>query len=166
MTLLDAPQFDSVRDRRRRLIIFVSVGVFGLFTGVFWLAAGMPLDWPWTWNNHRLGTIAVDRFLKDVEKNDLSQAYAIWQHDRDWQQHPGQYSGYTFARFQEDWGPESQDNEYGAIKSHIIRAARIYGNVLVVAVLINGRKSKALFLDYDTKSHQLGFSPVELYLGP
>jgi len=36
----------------------------------------------------------------------------------------------------------------------------------VVAVLINGRKSKALFLAYDTKTRTLGFSPVELYLGP
>lgn len=166
MTLLDAPQFDTVRDRRRRIIIFSLVGAFGLFTGVFWLAAGMPLDWPWTWNSHRLGTIAIDHFLKDVEKNDLTQAYGVWWHDRDWQQHPGNYSGYSFDRFQQDWSPTSSDNEYGAIKSHVITAARIYGNVLVVAVLINGRKSKALFLDYDTRTRQLGFSPVELYLGP
>jgi hypothetical protein len=166
MTLLDAPKFDTERDRRRRIIIYVSVSAFGLFTGVFWIMSGMPLDWPWTWNNHRLGTIAIDRFLKDVEKNDLSAAYGVWNHDKDWQQHPGNYSSYTFDRFQQDWSPTSSDNDYGAIKSHVIRADRIYGNVLVVAVLINGRKSKALFLDYDTKTHQLGFSPVELYLGP
>jgi hypothetical protein len=44
----------------------------------------------------------------------------------------------------------------------------MYGNVLLVAVLINGRKSGALNLDYDPKSHTLNFSPpgVELYLGP
>jgi hypothetical protein len=215
MTLLDAPQFDTVRDRRRRIIIFSLVGIFGLLTGVFWLAAGMPLDWPWTWNSHRLGTIAVDRFLKTVEKGNLAGAYGIWNHDPDWQQHLASFNAYTydhfladrgyagkrdsldknlaqklsdeygktvhdpdwqshqeglsayaFDRFQQDWSPTSSDNEYGAIKTHVITAARMYGNVLVVAVLINGRKSKALFLDYDTKTRQVGFSPVELYLGP
>ena len=52
MTLLDAPKFDTARDRRRRIIIYVTVGVLGVFIGGFWLAAGMPFDWPWTWNNH------------------------------------------------------------------------------------------------------------------
>jgi hypothetical protein len=47
-------------------------------------------------------------------------------------------------------------------------AARMYGNVLLVAVLLNERKSKALNIDYDPKTRQLNFSPpdVELYLGP
>jgi hypothetical protein len=44
----------------------------------------------------------------------------------------------------------------------------MYGNVLLTATLINGRKSKALNLDYDPKTRQLNFSPpdVEIYLGP
>jgi hypothetical protein len=44
----------------------------------------------------------------------------------------------------------------------------MYGNVLLMAVLINGRKSKALNIDYDPKAKTLNFSPpdVELYLGP
>jgi hypothetical protein len=166
MTLLDAPKFDTARDRRRRLIVFISVGTFGVLTLGFWLAAGMPLDWPWTWNDHRLGTIAVDHFLRAVEKNDLATAYGIWNHDKNWQQHPQTYSGYPFDRFQKDWGPNSQDNDYGTIKTHEFKAARMYGNVLVVGVFINGRKSKALFLAYDTQNKTLGFSPVELYLGP
>ena len=39
---------------------------------------------------------------------------------------------------------------------------------LLMAVLINGRKSKALNIDYDPKAKTLNFSPpdVELYLGP
>jgi hypothetical protein len=166
MTLLDAPQFDTVRDRRRRRIIYFSTGTFGALIIAWWLMAGLPLDWPWNWNYHWRGTVAVNEFLKDVEKNNLVGAYAIWNHDKDWQQHPDRYAGYSFARFQQDWGPESQDNDYGAIKSHVIKVSRMYGNVLVVAAFINGRKSKALFLDYDTRTRQLGFSPVELYLGP
>jgi hypothetical protein len=75
---------------------------------------------------------------------------------------------YPFSRFQGDWSSSSPDNEYGNIQSHKIVAARMYSNTLLVAVLINGRKSGALNLDYDPKTHQLSFSPpgVELYLGP
>jgi hypothetical protein len=42
----------------------------------------------------------------------------------------------------------------------------MYGNVLLMAVLINGRKSGALNLDYDPKAHTLNFSPpgVEIFL--
>ena len=43
-----------------------------------------------------------------------------------------------------------------------------YGNGLLIAVMINGRKSDALNLDYDPKTGQLSFAPpgVSLYLGP
>ncbi len=215
MTLLDAPKFDTVRDRRQRIAIYVSVAVVGTSIGLFWLAAGMPLDWPWTWNSHRVGTVAVDRFLRTVEKNDLKDAYGIWMHDKDWQQHLAAYnanpydrflaehgvtgkpealdqsqaeklaaeygkivhdpdwqlhrenfSGYTFDRFQEDWAPNAPNNDYGAIKSHVLKMAHVYGNVLVVGVLLNDRKSKPVFLDFDRKTHVLGFSPVEYYLAP
>ena len=168
MTLLDAPEFDEVRDRRRRVIRYGAGGLFlVLFVG-WWLLAGRPVDWPLNWNNHLRGRSTINRFLTAVEKNDLPKAYGIWTHDKDWQQHPAQNGAYPFSRFQGDWSSTSPDNEYGAIQSHKIVAARMYGNVLLVAVLINGRKSKALNLDYDPKAHTLNFSPpgVELYLGP
>ena len=110
----------------------------------------------------------VNNFLSDVEKNDLASAYGIWIHDKNWQQHPAQYGAYPFARFQEDWSSTSPDNEYGAIQTHKIALAGRYGNGVLLAVLINGRKSKALNLEYDPKNHSLNFAPpgVELYLGP
>jgi hypothetical protein len=54
------------------------------------------------------------------------------------------------------------------IQSHKIVAARVFRNVLLVGLLINGRKSKALFLTYFPKEHTLNFAPPdeELYLGP
>jgi hypothetical protein len=168
MTLLDAPVFDEVRDQRRRVILFSSLGLLlALFVG-WWLVAGRPVDFPWNWNNHLEGRWAANHFLAAVEKNDLPTAYGIWLHDKDWQQHPAQAGPYTFSRFQNDWSSQSPDNEYGAIQSHQIVAARMYGNVLLMAVLINGRKSKALNLDWDPRTHQLNFSPpdVEIYLGP
>jgi hypothetical protein len=126
----------------------------------------MPVDWPWHWWTHLRGRMTVNHFLSAVEQNDLQKAFGIWNHDKDWQKHPDKYYAYPFNRFQEDWSPNSSQNEYGAVKSHKIIVARISGNVLLVAIQVNGLKSKALFLGYEPKTHTLGFSPVELYLGP
>jgi hypothetical protein len=168
MTLLDAPKFDEVREERNRLIFYGSGGLLLILFASWWLVAGRPVDWPWNWNHHLFGRATINEFLTAVEKNDLPKAYGLWIHDKDWQKHPNQNGAYPFARFQGDWSSTSPDNEYGNIQTHKIVAARMYGNVLLVAVLINGRKSGALNLDYDPKTHQLNFSPpgVELYLGP
>ncbi|HUA91739.1 MAG TPA: hypothetical protein VL991_04185 [Terracidiphilus sp.] len=168
MTLLDAPKFDEARARRRQTILSISASVVGVLIIAWWLAAARPVDWPWNWNTHLFGRATVNHFLDAVERNDLAAAYGIWMHDKDWQQHPAQHSVYPFNRFEGDWSPNSPDNEYGAIHSHHIEAARVYGNVLLVAILINGRKSDALNLDYDPKTKTLNFSPpgVQLYLGP
>jgi hypothetical protein len=168
MTLLDAPKFDEARYKRNQRILFSSGGLLVVLFIGWWLVAGRPVDWPWNWNNHLMGRSTVNGFLTAVEKNDLPKAYGIWTHDKDWQQHPAQHGVYPFARFQGDWSSSSPDNEFGNIQTHKIVAARMYGNVLLVATLINGRKSGALNLDYDPKTHQLNFSPpgVELYLGP
>jgi hypothetical protein len=167
MTLMDAPVFDEARERRRGKILLGSCGLlFMLFIG-WWLVAGRPVDWPWNWNSYFFGRSAANRFLTAVEQNDLAKAYGIWIHDKDWQHH-AQNAAYSFDRFQDDWSSTSPDNEYGTIQSHKIAAARTYGNGLLMAVLINGRKSKALSLDYDPKARTLSFAPpgVELYLGP
>ena len=54
MTLLDAPKFDEVRDRRNRTILFGSAGSIFALIVAFWLVAGHPVDWPWNWLNHIL----------------------------------------------------------------------------------------------------------------
>ena len=168
MTLLDAPKFDAARDKRKQVFIYSTAGSLLVLFVAWWLVAGRPVDWPWNWNNYLFGRSAVNNFLTDVEKNDLAAAYAIWTHDKDWQKHPEQNASYPFSRFQGDWSPTSQDNEFGAIHSHQIALAGRYGNGILVAVLINGRKSGALNLDYDPTAKTLTFAPpgVELYLGP
>ena len=168
MTLMDAPAFDEARDRRRQRILLGSGGLLVVLFIVFWLVAGRPVDWPWNWNSYLFGRAAVNGFLTAVERNDLPKAYGIWTHDKNWQQHPAQNSIYPFSRFQEDWSSTSSANEYGVIQSHKIALAGRYGNVLLVAVLINGRKSGALTLTYDPKARTLSFAPdgVGLYLGP
>ena len=86
--------------------------------------------------------------------------------DPNWEQHPGNYSAYTFDRFEQDWSRTSAQNEYGPIHSHRIAAERYVGNVLVAGIFINGRKSDPVFLAYDPRDHTLSFSPIQLYLGP
>jgi hypothetical protein len=166
MTLLDAPKYDAGRARRRQQILWGVLGVLLVAFVGFWLVSGRPVDWPWNWYVHLSGRSAINTFLKDVEKNDLSGAYGVWLHDPEWQKRPQEGGAYDFNRFQQDWSPNSNENEYGAIHSHEIVAARMSGNVLLVGIRINGLKSKALFLNYDPKTKRLGFSPVELYLGP
>jgi len=168
MTLLDAPKFDAAREKRRQVFLYSTAGFLFVLLVAWWLVAGRPVDWPWNWNNYMIGRMTVNRFLTDVEKNDMAGAYGIWIHDKNWQQHPQQGGAYPFARFEGDWSSTSPDNEYGIIQSHKIVAARRWGNGLLLAVLINGRKSKALNLDYDPKTSTLDFAPpgVELYLGP
>ncbi len=168
MTLLDAPKFDAARSRRNVLIVQLSAGALLVLLAVWWLVAGRPVDWPWNWNRYLSGRATVNKFLGALEADDLSKAYGVWMHDKNWQQHPQQYATYPFARFQGDWGANSPDNEYGAFHSHQIALAGRYGNGLLVAVLINGRKSDALNLDYDPKTGRLSFAPpgVSLYLGP
>ncbi len=166
MTLLDAPVFNEARYRRNRAILYGAAGLFVVLFIGGWLGSGMPVDWPWNWWTHFRGRAVASHFLTAVEQNDLQKAYGIWTADPNWQQHPSQHAEYPFARFEQDWSPTSSANEYGPIHSFKIVAARRSGNVLLMAIRINERKSNALFLDYDPKTHVLGFSPVELYLGP
>jgi hypothetical protein len=167
MTLLDAPPYNEAREHRRVVILKSTAGVlFVLFVG-WWLVAGRPVDWPWRWNNHLLGRITVNAFFKDLEKNDLPAAYGVWVHDKNWQQHPEKFT-YRFERFLKDWSATSSDNDYGAIHSHRIAATHMVGNVLQTGTFVNGRKSKAINLDYDPKDHTLNFSPedVQFLEGP
>lgn len=168
MTLLDAPVYDEVKAKRRSVTLYTIASVAVVLFIAWWLVAGRPVDFPWNWNAHLFGRSAINRFLTAVEQNDMPKAYGIWVHDPDWQQHLDRHKTYPFARFERDFGNDSTDNEYGAFHSHQIAAARIYGNTLLVAILINGRKTGALNLDYDPKTKTLDFSPpgVELYLGP
>jgi hypothetical protein len=166
MTLLDAPEYDAARERRKRIIIISTTStLFTLFV-VWWLIAGHPLDFPWHWDTYIFGKSTVNHFFEAVEQNDLNKAYGIWFHDPNWQQHPAEYNQYGFNRFQQDWAPTSGQNDYGPIKSHQIVAVRYVGNVLVVGILVNGRKTDPIFLAYDPRNDHLTYSAVQLYLGP
>jgi len=166
MTLMDAPKYDEAGALRRRRTIYITIFSLGFIVLGWWIFTGAPKDWPWYWNTHWRGAVTVNRFMKAVERDDLVKAYGIWLNDSQWQAHHNEPSSYNFKRFSEDWRGNGASNDFGVIKSHDITAARIYGNVLVLGVLMNGRKTGAVFLAFDPKAHTLGFSSVELYLGP
>lgn len=217
MTLLDAPQFDEVRDRRNRVILSGLAGAALALLTAWWLVAGRPVDWPWNWNAHLFGRAQVNRFFAAVETNHLETAYGIWINDSDWKQHEAEYDAYPyerfladrgyagkrdsldssmarnladaygktmhdkdwlrhqerleeypFSRFMKDWSPSSASNDYGAIRSHRIAATRMNGNVLQAGIFVNGRKSKAINLDYDPADKMLSYSPdfVQFLEGP
>jgi hypothetical protein len=150
MTLLDAPQYNVNRAKLTRNLSIAAI--------VLILVGGFCTFWFWTWpSEHR-----ISHFLSVVESGDFNTAYALWNHDPDWQKHPQQYTAYDFDQFQKDWGPMS---DYGKIRSHKIVLSKSVGNGVVVGVDINGGKTP-MFLRVDDKTKQIGFSPVELYVGP
>lgn len=159
MTLLDAPHYDEARARRRKIVIWWVVAVIVALFIAWWFVAARPFDWPWYWNDHIFGRAAVNRFMTDLEKNDLKAAYGVWIHDPHWEQHPQRHGSYLFPRFEDDWSPTSPDAEYHGIHSFHIAAARMYGNVLLVAILVNGAQQNALDLTWDPHSGQLDFAP-------
>jgi hypothetical protein len=147
MTLMDAPKYDAVRERRHKhfvIAVFV-LAVLSAF-GTWWC-------WNWPEEHH------VNSFLKTVESGDLTKAYGLWNEDPAWQQHPERYKAYGFERFQQDWGSSSP---WGQIRSHKFVLSRSWGNGVITGVDINGNKTP-VFLWVDRKTKTISFSPVELY---
>jgi hypothetical protein len=150
MTLLDAPKYNAARARLIRNSIIATVVAIVVIAAATW--------WFWDWpEQHR-----VNNFLSAVEAKDFNKAYSLWNNDPNWQQHPDQYKLYTLDQFQKDWGPAS---DYGVIRSHDIVITKTVGNGVVMGVTLNGGKTP-IFLRVDHKTKQIGFSPIELYVGP
>ena len=150
MTLLDAPKYNARRAaliRNISITLVVLLAISGVLAWFLW-------DWP---EEHR-----VNRFFAAVESSNLQQAFSIWNNDPDWQQHADRFKPYDFAQFQKDWGVGS---DYGQIKSHKIIMTKTAGNGVVMGVDINGGKTP-IFLRVDHKAKTIGFSPIELYVGP
>jgi hypothetical protein len=147
MTLLDAPQYDPAKSRRRRNMLIAALvccAVLGGFTWYFW-------DWP---QEH-----LVNRFFETVEARDLPKAFGMWNHDPNWQQHPQKYATYPYGRFEVDWGHAS---DWGDIKTHKIVMSKTVGSGVVVGVEVNGDKGSPVFLWAQRSDKTLGFSPVTL----
>jgi hypothetical protein len=137
MSLMDAPEYDSRRDRRNRnlliaagvlIVLTLVVGMGGFIMGHGWFFSNLPAE-------HR-----VDSFFTALEAKDYAKAYGIWYNDPDWQQHPQKYD-YTLQRFTEDWTTESPVK--APITSHHVDISKTdgsgaFGSGIIVAVRLNG----------------------------
>ncbi len=93
MSLLDAPEYDPHRERRRRIRI-ISIVVLGLLiVGLAWRYH----NWP---EEH-----VVDKFFSALQQQNYEGAYGIWWNDPNWKQHPEKYKQYPYNEFYRDWGP-------------------------------------------------------------
>ncbi len=158
MTLLNAPQYDEEKERRRRNIllgsgIFIAVMVVltvgGFLLGHGWLFMNLPVE-------HR-----VSVFLTALQARDYPKAYGIFYNDPDWQQHPDKHKDYPLQRFTEDFTTES-DWE-GPVNTFQVNYSRRNSTGTVVRATING--STPLTLNYQRSDGTLSFFPYVLTRG-
>lgn len=146
MAILDAPAYDPTRDRIVKglvigtialiLLAFV-LGVGGRIAGHGWFFTDIPAE-------HK-----VDRFFTALEHQDFNQAYAIYENDPNWQQHPGKF-GYPLKRFTDDWTTYSPVK--APITSHKIDVSNVdgqgfFGTGIIVAARVNGEHKVFMYVN-------------------
>lgn len=149
MTLLDAKEFDAEKESRKRKRLLLIIAVLVIVGGLIW--------WFRYWPEEHI----VGRFFNALQKQDYNSAYAIWQHDPDWQRHPGQYPKYPFNEFYRDWGPGGQ---WGMIKTAKVNGAHPCpgpSSGILVDVIVNDRVEHAQVW-VEKSDHTLSYPPCEL----
>jgi len=149
MTLLDAQQYDESRDRRRRKIM-----ILGILAGLFLLWVGYHLR---NYPERR----AEGKFLDALQRRDTEAAFAIWNNDPNWKQHPDKYSNYSYNQFSLDWGP---GGDWGLINSHSVDCSYASGSGVIVQATINHRTEHA-YVWVDKSDKTLHFSPNDIECG-
>jgi hypothetical protein len=145
-TIFTAGHYDPEKSRRKRQTIVGIISLLVILGGLAYLLRYWPYE-------HR-----VDRFLDTLQKQDYQQAYAIWQNDPKWQEHPARYKDYPYEDFYRDWGPAG---DWGAIHSHKVQGATTpkgHSSGVIVEVTINNRVEPAR-LWVEKKSKTLTWSP-------
>ena len=149
MTLLDAKEYDSAKDRKRRNRIISAVVLVLVLLFLAW--------WFRYWPEERL----VGKFFDALQKQQYEVAYGIWMRDPDWKQHPERHPRYPFGDFYRDWGP---GGEWGLIKTQKVFGASTCpggGSGVVVDVVVNDRAQHAQVW-VEKSDHTLSFPPCEL----
>ncbi len=149
MTLLDAKEYDSAKDRKRNRKIILAIVVAIVVACVVW--------WYRYWPEEHI----VGRFFDQLQKQDYKTAYGIWMQDPTWQQHPERHAKYPFPEFYRDWGP---GGEWGIIKTQKVFGASTCpggGSGVVVDVVVNDRAQHAqVWVEKSDKT--LSYPPCEL----
>ena len=153
MTLLNAPVYDDRKERLKKglligsgatVLLLIVLTLAGYMSGHGWLFSNLPAE-------HRVG-----EFFAALQAKDYSKAFAIYNNDPNWAQHPEQYKDYPEARFQEDWA--TQDPIKGPVKTYHVDISRTdgegtFGTGIIVAVTVNG--DKRVFMYYLRKTGAL-----------
>jgi hypothetical protein len=158
MTLLNAPEFNEVKEKRTHNILVGSgvsilaialIAVAGFLLGHGWFFMNLPVE-------HK-----VHVFLATLQAGDYPKAYGLFYNDPDWQQHPDRYKDYPLQRFTEDFTTESEWKS--PITSFHVDFSKRDDTGTVVASTING--STNLTLKYQRSDGTLSFFPYELTRG-
>ncbi|MFC6645666.1 hypothetical protein ACFQBQ_08745 [Granulicella cerasi] len=145
-TLMDAPNYDPTRDRLIKSTVISVVTV--LIVGFFFTFAGYVLGHGWAFSNipteHR-----VNKFFNALEAKDYKTAYALYENDENWEQHPSKF-GYPLPRFIEDWTTHSPVN--GPITQHHVDISKTdgtgnFGTGTIVAVRVNGTTKVFMYVN-------------------
>jgi len=145
-TIFTAKEYDPAKGRRKRQILVAIVSLAVILASLLYIFRYWPYE-------HR-----VNQFFTALEKQDYKQAYALWQNDPAWEQHPGKFKNYPFSEFCQDWGPSG---EWGAITSHKIEGSATPkggSSGVVVVVTVNQRVEPAR-LWVEKKDKTLTWSP-------
>ena len=151
MTLLNAPAYNEHREKLKKTILLGSTITFavlvvltlaGFLSGHGWLFTDLPAE-------HK-----VSNFFYALEAKDYNKAFAIYNNDSDWQQHPAKYKDYPIERFTEDWTTASPAD--APIQSHHVDISRTdgsgtFGTGIIVAVTVKAvgkPREKRLFMYY------------------
>jgi hypothetical protein len=145
-TILTAPQYDPRREKRKKQII-AAIILFVLGMAALLYAYR---NWP---EEH-----VVSKFFTALQNKDFKQAYGIWMHDPNWEQHPQKYTNYPFNEFYQDWGP---GGEWGIIRSfHVDGSANPkHASGVVVVVTVNERVADKARIWVEKSDKTLTFSP-------
>jgi len=158
MTLLNAPEFNEVKENRNRNILVGSgitvaaiaiITVAGFLLGHGWFFINLPVE-------HK---VAV--FLSALQAQDYPKAYGLFYNDADWQQHPDRYKDYPLKRFTEDF--TTQSDWKAPVSSFHVDFSKRDGTGTVVASTINGATN--LTLKYQRSDGTLSFFPYVLSRG-
>jgi hypothetical protein len=148
MSLLNPPQYDASKGRRRTLVIWTAITAVIILAALVYFAR----DWPY---EH-----TVSSFFSAIEQQEMDKAYGIYMADPEWKSHPDKYKTYPYGQFVLDWGPSG---DWGAIKSHHVECAGRIGSGVIVKVRVNDRAERA-FIWVEKKDRTLTVAPSQFQL--
>jgi hypothetical protein len=158
MALMDAKEYDPRPARRMWRLIGVAV----LIVVLGFIA--------WRIFRYTPYTSVINKFFEAVERKDFDTAYAIYNGDPNWQQHPDKYDKYSLSQFKLDWGPSG---EYGIIKSHEVDCvtepeAKDFHSPsgVIVVVRVNNRVDGETSLWVEKKTKTITTSPFNVECHP